>query len=382
MGDLGRTFEDVDRPLESWIFCSAQKLRKCIEQALENSPDALTLLDQADRLWDVLHTDTGVNHLCGTQMDLDVVKFTAIGTCKSRWNPPYIVAAQLLDFEDSILQLARMMTAKNASPERKLFWEDHGDAFLDATKFSTLRQLIDVLRPAAEFIEAVSERYPEVSRLYPKIKEVLNDETVPLVPSAAHLKSSLVTELRTTFPFDGIPDETLMATFLNPANVGGPLLETVIDGVKLADKAEGLLRDAQAKLLESKAPLYTNRHGTDFSAVYAADSMQRRLGYDLTEYNHLVRQGDAGSFEVEEWWKKNQDSLPFLAPLARIYLSVQASPADSKPYFVISKAMFTKENRSLGSQALGNMVLLKSWFSSYVKGEQVENTEIESDEEE
>jgi len=370
MKTIGRAFEDEDKLFGTWIFCSAQKMRNCIERALENSPGALTLVEEADRLSAALLTQTGVGHLFSAQEDFDVVKFNAIGSSRTRWDSSFIVAVQLLDFEDSILILLGMLTAKEANGAQRRFWKSHGDTFLDATKFRTLRQVIDVLRPAAEFIEAISGHGPEISRLYPKIKEILDDETVSLAPEAVQLKASLCAELRATFPFDSISDETLVATFLNPVNVGGPLLEVVIDGIKLADKAESLLRDAQEKFLGFNVPLYADRHGADFSAIYMAGSIQRRLGYDLTEYKHIVCRDDACNLKVEEWWKDKQDSLPILAPLARIYLSVQASPADSKPYVVVARSMFTKENSPLGKQALGYMVLLKSWFNSYVKGAQ------------
>ncbi|GJJ77943.1 hypothetical protein EMPS_10302 [Entomortierella parvispora] len=359
--------EDESESKTSWIFFPAHKMQKCIEQAMRKSPDAFALFSKMEMLSEILHASDGAEYLRNAQKDLGLEVLCSLGLEESRWSTSFLAAVRCLELEQSISHLAKILKAEETDVGRTCFWKCTSPMFLNTAQFEVGRQIINILHPAFEFISSMSEHGPAVSRVYPKIKEILDDATLPLAPEAIELRAALRAELEATFPLDDIPDETLMVTFLDPANVGGPLLEMVSNGVKMKDRAARLLKDAQRKLLGQKVPLYTNRQGTDFGARYTLEAIQRHLGYDLLEYNHLAHQDNARNHKVEDWWRDNEKSLLFLAPLARIYLSVQAFPAGNEPLAVVAGSMITEKQRPLGDPVLACMVLMKAWFNNFVK---------------
>lgn len=244
-----------------------------------------------------------------------------------------------------------------------------------------------VLQPAADFTDEMSEGGPVISNVYPRIVEILVNRVVPNCEKAIALQNALFTQLEETFDQEAIPDAAIISTFLSPDNVANGFFDAVVDNVSLEQRAKDLIQGVGDKLLEDRVELYPPESNTLTMAPFDdIKALKAQLSYNILDYirrakelrNENNRVGEDGEvanhdnapkIKVDpiEWWRSRIERLPILAPIARMYLSAQASSAASERLFSVAGAVFSDKRAAMLSERLEHVVLMKSWFNTFVK---------------
>jgi hypothetical protein len=122
-----------------------------------------------------------------------------------------------------------------------------------------------------------------------------------------------------------------------------------------------LLREAQSTYIQLGIPLYRD-------STLPSDDLPGRLQRDINTYIYHAKNGQDEAVnhraKPENWWKVHHKKMPCLAPLVRIFLSIQASSAASERLFSLAGRRLTRW-RSLQATRLRIMVLLSAWDQGY-----------------
>ena len=70
-------------------------------------------------------------------------------------------------------------------------------------------------------------------------------------------------------------------------------------------------------------------------------------------------------FNLLQWWKTHEASLPNMSLMAKDFLSVQSSSASSERMFSVCGNLLTKQRNRLSAKKLRISVCLKSWIECF-----------------
>lgn len=94
-------------------------------------------------------------------------------------------------------------------------------------------------------------------------------------------------------------------------------------------------------------------HGSDGPTSYATIE---------SETNHFLGDCDCHRGHILSFWKENEDLLPGLAKMARIYLAIPATSTSSEGVFSKTKSIIGPQRAPLNPMSVEILLCLKEWF--------------------
>ncbi|KAG0301147.1 hypothetical protein BGZ99_003548, partial [Dissophora globulifera] len=117
------------------------------------------------------------------------------------------------------------MSGSGLSDER-LKAKDLGRLMLSDQDITTLREVIEVLSPSADFTQwAGNTGNPTISQVYPRILEMISAPNTCVTDEARVLRESLDSGLEASWLLNSIPPFMILAMYLNPASASHTFLD-------------------------------------------------------------------------------------------------------------------------------------------------------------
>lgn len=85
---------------------------------------------------------------------------------------------------------------------------------------------------------------------------------------------------------------------------------------------------------------FSNSSVTLYKNNYPTDNLDRRIGLEIEEYLKIATKNLIQYKTVPHYWWKHNGNLPYSAPIARIYFSIQASLQSIRIYPLKEEVQF------------------------------------------
>jgi hypothetical protein len=136
----------------------------------------------------------------------------------TRWNSKFLMVERVYQYKPMLEATAEELQQKREVPkeERKKF-KEFQDKMLSAEEFDVLEEIIELLRPAAEFTHWVGgSDYSTISQVYEKVHRLLPPVTTLQTEDAQQMHMHLKHLIDSAWPLDNISDAMLVAMYFNP----------------------------------------------------------------------------------------------------------------------------------------------------------------------
>jgi len=359
-----------------WIPCASHRIQLCINKGVERTPAAKAIVEKC-RSTSTLFRNSSVamdiNNRLQDRMLGKRCKF--LTTNVTRWNSEYDMASRVLLLKDTIRESHNSLVS--GSREAKAKGAELGRYLLDEEEGLALKEIIDLLKPIAAFTHwAGSLDRSTTSQMYHRVFSLFSELEPPDSAAAHDLRVQLDNLIQEYFPIKDIPDVVLIAIYLNPACVALKMLDSLrtADGTPLRAKALNLTLAALEKFKEEKArqnappPQPQNTQEASFTIVRGMNSFQLEALGTLSNYASTIA-NDPDNFlkykdSPQAFWIKMQQERGFqdLADLARSYLCIQATSAESERLFSKAGLILSPLRTRLSDTNFSNLLFARSFY--------------------
>ena len=374
--------------ISNHLNCSIHAIQSCVDKAVSGVPSFASVVTRCKAIIHDLTTTRGAVALNQAQDFYKSPQRRLSSPGETRWDSEF----------DALRRLQEEMQAVQMA----LLHRKRQDLLLSEQEMGTMENLLRLLEPMKKLTMALQNRDTCISSVHSVIMKIRSDDYGDDTKSEVFLDFSVESNPESCFKAIIISEmrERLNDSFSAPTSVG--CISSVFRekykrlrylGLQQQEKTWTWIRDASSKInLEVVLPdpvqacveKSSHRKLTNFTAdslmdddEEASDTSVGQLGQsaedEIKAYREWRSMPDDRELSAIEWWCKFGYRFPRLLILAKRFLAVQATSAESERSFSLCGQISTKLRANLSGVNLENLAFFKA------NDQQLQNDDVQAE---
>lgn len=337
------------------ITCACHKIQLCINDALAECEEEVgPVLERSNNYRRLIEERNEPQDQSGE----DQQQQQKIDRWKGRfWSSPTMCSKSSVDIDDMRLYWCNLYLlvfgcAYKLFRPLKMTWRGgvyrHYErklqqAALNDEEIKSLKAVLRVLQPLFDFWVSISgggsgdnscndsrkDRVSLISKVYPAICDIIEKLSSPVRhPTANALRMALLGQLDTHWDLDKIPDPVVVATVLDPATLGHPI-------IKQGEQSVDVFSRARSIILKKVPGLLLGLPSAKAGDANTYPDLSTKLDMEFCDFFSAVNQDLHKDLwdDPRPWWQRHAGFFPLLSPVARVCFSIQATSLPSSQLF-------------------------------------------------
>jgi hypothetical protein len=393
--DGGRNYQLAIRLGPSVVlYCAAHRLNVKINKSLKDSHAELIIAELRKLISAFKNSTKSTQELQKRAKEKGLPYLKLKLSCPTRWNSTYEMIRRFNAMEELISSILKDPTCDIEVP-----------SYPSLTQLKEIQEFEKILAPLNELTTALcADKYPSLGKeivLWLKARSSISGQNLNLAQEIAkNLRTRLHEKLdikipdvqkeaknlnitASQFASENRTITALIATFLNPKYRDA--LKRTLDDVEYVKFMNGLntvYRSFVKNIQEADARNSTNQPAPvpDSPETKSPDKKKSKTQDTMNFEDVLFEGGDTSDdqplaqlkvygsllfsseerkeMDALEWWKSNQKTYNYLAPLARIYLAIPATSTTSERVWSKSGRVASESRSRLGSSKVEKIVFI------------------------